>query len=317
MAIEQRFVNDGHGYLTSLDHLVVHSTANPGATAANHLNLWSGGYDYAVHYVSDWDGAYQAMHDYYKAWHCGDGNDISIGIEICEATNETDFWRGIDIAAQACAEIIAYYGQQDNVWNFMVTHNWMRERYGGTTHTDPDPYFEEWGYSFNGFTHKVIDILNGDSQPEPEPVKAYGVHLHSSNGTDAQKWVFGDDGSIVAACNGMALDVMDGIAQHRQPVRVYEANGTDAQKWTLEVHDGSGIDRWCHIRSQLDGGYALACKGGGTESGTGIVLGTFDGADAQKWAPVWAGWDSERGKSCYYLVNLKSGMMLDVDGGGR
>ena len=313
--IESAFCNNGHGYISSLDHLVVHSTANPGATARNHLNLWGGGYDYAVHYVSDWDGAYQAMHDYYKAWHCGNGNDISIGIEICEATNETDFWKGIDIAAQACAEIIAYYGQQGNVWNFMVTHNWMRERYGGTTHTDPDPYFEEWGYSFNEFTHKVIDILNGGSQPEPEPVKSYGVHLHSSNGTDAQKWVF-DNNHIVAACNGMQLDVMDGTAQHRQPVRVYEANDTNAQRWQLDFVDNE-MDKWCYIRSALDSNYVLACKGGGKESGTGIVIGTFDEAPAQKWALVWAGWSSQYNKSMYYLVNLESGMMLDVDGGGR
>ncbi len=80
---------------------------------------------------------------------------------------------------------------------------------------------------------------------------------------------------------------------------------------TAEAQDGLTISQRRHVENC----YAAYHELGGND--TGIVLGTFDGADAQKWAPVWAGWDSERGKSCYYLVNLKSGMMLDVDGGGR
>ena len=316
--IEQRICNDGHGYVDDLRYLVVHSTANPGATAENHLRLWGGGYDYAVHYVSDWNGAYQAMRDRSLAWHVGNANGFTFGIEICEAVNEDDFWAGIDIAAEACAEILTYYGWGDDVWGRMLTHNQCRERWGGTTHTDPDPYFNKWGYSWEEFVHKVIDKINGEPEPAPEPPKSWGVHIHTSNGTDAQKWVFEDDGTITALCNDMCLDVMDGEAEHRQPVRVYERNGTDAQRWIVEPHDQSGAyDKWCYIRSALDADYVLARKGGGKESGTGVVLGRFDEAPAQKWSVVWAGWSSEHNKSCYYICAVESGMMLDVDGGGK
>ncbi len=305
--IEERIVNDGHGYLGDFDYLVVHSTANPGATADNHASLWSRGYEYAVHYVSDWDKALHTVNDDRLCWHCGNGNNVSIGIEICEATNDDDFWKGIHIAAQACAEICNKYDWSP--YEHMVTHNWMKDNYGGTTHTDPDPYFDQFGYNFDEFLNLTNEYKIGKKE-EPEPLKTWGVHLHGSNGTDAQKWVL-TNGGLKAVCNGYMLDVKDGQAQHRQPVRVCESNNTDAQKWTLDMQDHTN-DKWAYIRSNLNQDFVLACKGGSKESGTGVVLGKFDGALAQKWGLVYAG-----AADTYYLCNLGSGMMLDVDGGGK
>lgn len=305
--IEERIVNDGHGTLYNSNYLVVHSTANPGATADNHASLWSRGYEYAVHYVSDWDKALHTVEDDRLCWHCGNGNSVSIGIEICEATNDSDFWKGIEIAAQACAEICNKYDWSP--YEHMVTHNWMKDNYGGTTHTDPDPYFDEYGYNFNEFLNLTNDYKIGKKGGSTE-LKTCGVHLYNSNGTDAQKWIFESDGGIKTACNGMMLDVKWGQAQHRQPVRVCEGNGTNAQKWKLDFQPQEK-DKWCYIRSALDNNFVLACVGGGKSVGTGIVLGKFDGADAQKWCPVWAG------NGAYYLCNLVSGLMLDVDGGGK
>lgn len=305
--IEERIVNDGHGWLGDFDYLVVHSTANPGATADNHASLWSRGYDYAVHYVSDWDKALHCVENDRKCWHCGNGNDVSIGIEICEAENDDDFWRGIHIAAQACAEICNMYDW--NPYEHMVTHNWMKDNYGGTDHTDPDPYFDSFGYNFDEFLNLTNEYKNGRS--EPVSYNTWGVHLYNSNGTDAQKFVIEDGGGIRAVCNGMYLDVKDGQAQHRQPVRVCDGNGTDAQKWTLDFRTNNN-DKYCYVRSNLDNDYVLACKGGSRDVGTGIVLGKYDGALAQKWSLVYAG-----ASDTYYLCNLGSGLMLDVDGGGK
>ena len=75
-AYEQResVVAYGHGY-NDAGYLVVHETANPGASAANHVSYWSNKPDYAVHYVMELDGSvvYHTVPDWALAWHVGNG----------------------------------------------------------------------------------------------------------------------------------------------------------------------------------------------------------------------------------------------------
>ena len=135
----------------------MHSTANPGATARNHRDLWSRGYDYAVHYTSDWREAYHTVPDNRLCWQVGNGNPTCVGIEICEATDKADFDRGIQIAADVCAQILRKHG-----WGVdrMHPHQWFSQVYGGSDHTDPYPYFSRWGYSWNQFVSLVKSKLN-------------------------------------------------------------------------------------------------------------------------------------------------------------
>ena len=103
MQIKEEIVNAGHGYLNP-SLFAVHSTANPGATARNHRDLWSRGYDYAVHLTSDWTEAIHCVPYDRLCWQVGNGNGTCEGIEICEATNASDFRRGTDIAADVIAQ---------------------------------------------------------------------------------------------------------------------------------------------------------------------------------------------------------------------
>ena len=139
--IKEEIVNWGHGYLAP-SMFAVHSTANPGATARNHRNLWAGGWDYAVHLVSDWDEAIHCVPYDALCWQVGNGNATCEGLEICEATNANDFWRGIDIAADVVAQRLAAHG-----WGVdrMHPHQWFAQVYGGSDHTDPIPYFSRFG----------------------------------------------------------------------------------------------------------------------------------------------------------------------------
>ena len=107
--IKERIVNQGHGALTP-SYFCVHSTANPGATAANHASLWSRDYPNAVHLVSDWTEALHCVPYDRLCWQVGNGNRYVEGLEICEATNQADFQRGIEIAAQAVRERLAAHG---------------------------------------------------------------------------------------------------------------------------------------------------------------------------------------------------------------
>lgn len=177
--IKERIVNSGHGSLTP-EFLVVHSTANPGATAQNHADYWKTA-AYAVHYVSDWTEAFHCMKDNRRAWHVGNANSKSIGIEICEGKTRAQFDAGIEVAAKACADIL-----KKHKWDTdkMVTHDWCRRNYGGTDHTDPLPYFKKWGYTWAEFV-ALVDMELGGKKAEASTAsssasKSYKVKVTAS-----------------------------------------------------------------------------------------------------------------------------------------
>lgn len=157
----------GHGTI-SPGYLVVHSTANPGATAKNHVDYWNriGNSSSMAHWAIDWTGTcYQMAPSDRLVWHVGNGNRYSVGIEICEATNASDFARGYDEAAKWCADFLASRG-----WGVdrMVSHNEARTIWGGTDHVDPVPYFTRWGRSWADFESRVqwyLDHGTGSDAP--------------------------------------------------------------------------------------------------------------------------------------------------------
>lgn len=157
----------GHGVINP-SYLVVHSTANPGATAKNHVDYWNrvGNGSSMAHWVIDWTGiCYQIAPADRLVYHVGYGNRYSVGIEICEATNASDFERGYDEAAKWCADFLRSRG-----WGVsrMVSHNEARTLWGGTDHTDPVPYFTRWGRSWADFESRVqwyLDHGTGSGAP--------------------------------------------------------------------------------------------------------------------------------------------------------
>lgn len=152
--ITERIVNQGHGPLTA-SYVCVHSTSNPGATAANHAQYWSGaGADMAVHLVSDWTECLHTVPYDRLCWQVGNGNAYVEGIEICEATNQADFDRGIQIAAQAVRERLAAHG-----WGVdrLICHDTARQWWGGTDHTDPVGYLARWGWTWDDFVRLVAN----------------------------------------------------------------------------------------------------------------------------------------------------------------
>lgn len=166
--IKEEIVNAGHGYLAP-SLFAVHSTANPGATARNHRNLWSRGWPYAVHLVSDWTEAIHCVPYDALCWQVGNGNTTCEGIEICEATNATDFWRGIDIAADVTAQRLKAHG-----WGVdrMHPHQWFSQTYGGSDHTDPIPYFSRYGYTWAAFVQLVQQKMAGTAGGEEDMMSA-------------------------------------------------------------------------------------------------------------------------------------------------
>lgn len=170
--IKERIVNQGHGALTP-SYFCVHSTANPGATAANHASLWSRDYPNAVHLVSDWTEALHCVPYDRLCWQVGNGNRYVEGLEICEATNQADFQRGIEIAAQAVRERLAAHG-----WGIdrLICHNEASARWGGSDHTDPIPYFAKWGYSWEQFKQLIAEGET-DMAAKTDPISYGGMNV--------------------------------------------------------------------------------------------------------------------------------------------
>lgn len=152
MNLIESIVNDGHGYLDP-QYIFIHETANPGATAKNHRDLYSRGYAYAVHYVSDWTGdVYHCMYDNRLAWAVGNGNPYGVSLEICHATNETDFQKAWDTAV----EFVEWY-LNERGWSIdnVMSHDECRRKWGGTDHTDPLGYFGSFGKTWEDFKSDI------------------------------------------------------------------------------------------------------------------------------------------------------------------
>lgn len=153
----EQIVNDGHGSLNP-SYLVIHETANPGASAWNHVRLWSRDYPYAVHYVMDLDGkvVYHTMHDNRKAWHIGNGNNRAVGIELTHATNQADFDRQYAEAVKWAGDYLNKRG-----WSIdqLISHNDATNWWGGSDHTDPIGYFAQYGKSWSGFKAAVAAYM--------------------------------------------------------------------------------------------------------------------------------------------------------------
>lgn len=157
--IKREIVSNGHGALSPV-YFAIHSTANVGATARNHVNYWRGqGKKYAVHYVVDWNEAYQCVEEDRLCYQVGNGNRTCIGIEICEGRNEDEFMRSIENARKAILEVLNRRG-----WGTdrLRSHKWFTENYGGSDHTDPIPYLKRYGKTWEWF---VDYVSKGEATP--------------------------------------------------------------------------------------------------------------------------------------------------------
>ena len=164
-AYEQRenILNNGHGS-NNAQYLVIHETANPGASAYNHTIYWSSNPAYSVHYVMELDGSvvYHTMPDWSLAWHVGNGNRYTVGIELAHAISQSQF-------DSQWAEAVKWAGDYLNSqgWGIdrLLSHNDCRLRWGGTDHTDPVGYFEQFGKSWDQFKSEVAAYMGGTYIP--------------------------------------------------------------------------------------------------------------------------------------------------------
>lgn len=160
---------------TKLKGLVIHSTANIGATALSHFNYWNNeDRQSSVHYVADWIGGeiFQLIPENEIAWHTGNwqGNREWLGIEMCETNDKAQFeivWKKtVWFAADVC--IRHGWNVDDHVWS----HNGLRSLYAGVNHTDPYGYLQRMGRSWSQLCDAIEDeIVRRKVNVPPLPTK--------------------------------------------------------------------------------------------------------------------------------------------------
>jgi hypothetical protein len=117
----------------------------------------------------------------------------------------------------------------------------------------------------SGYGGKCVDVAGASS------ANGAAVQLYDCNGTNAQNWTVGSDGTLKAL--GKCMDVTAAGTANGTQVQLYDCNGTNAQKWTRSgatlVNAGSGK--------------CLDATGPSSANGTRLQIWTCTGAANQSW----------------------------------
>lgn len=184
-----KYVSNGHGYLNA-SYLVIHETANPGASAYNHTLLWSRNDTYAVHHVMELDGSivYNTVPENRLCWHVGNGNYATIGIELAHATNASDFAKQWNEAVKWAGDELRARGWDTSR---LLSHYEAAQRWGGSDHTDPNGYFRAYGKTWYEFKQAVAAYLGSGYVAPIAPTDGNGGTVASSTTTAKTDSSFG------------------------------------------------------------------------------------------------------------------------------
>ncbi|MFF5139927.1 ricin-type beta-trefoil lectin domain protein [Streptomyces sp. NPDC013157] len=122
------------------------------------------------------------------------------------------------------------------------------------------------GVAIKGLAGKCVDVAGANT------ANGTPVQLYDCNGTAAQQWTVGSDGTVRAL--GKCLDVTGGGTADGTAVQLYDCNGTAAQKWAVSsAHD--------IVNPQAN--KCLDVTGNNSANGTRLQIWTCSGGANQKW----------------------------------
>ncbi|MFJ8857818.1 ricin-type beta-trefoil lectin domain protein [Streptomyces sp. NPDC102451] len=122
------------------------------------------------------------------------------------------------------------------------------------------------GGPITGLAGKCVDVAAGSA------ANGTAVQLYDCNGTGAQQWTVGGDGTIRAL--GKCLDVASGGTADGTQVQLWDCNGSAAQQWATPAARDI-------VNPQAD--KCLDVSGANTANGTRLQIATCTGVPAQKW----------------------------------
>ncbi|MEV7569163.1 ricin-type beta-trefoil lectin domain protein [Streptomyces tanashiensis] len=142
-----------------------------------------------------------------------------------------------------------------------------------------------------GIGGKCVDVAGGAT------ANGTAVQIYDCNGTSAQNWDVGADGTVKAL--GKCLDVTSGGTANGSTVQLWECNGSAAQRWTVTAARDI-------VNPQAD--KCLDATGNSSANGTRLQIWTCTGAANQKWtAPPAGGTDPAPGGNMAVAPYLYNG----------
>lgn len=164
-----------------LRHVVIHETVSMADAQTHYQSFNDPTHDYRANATGfiDWKEILIVLPLEEKALHVGEpANNFTIGFELCRATTATEFNREWKIAVWYIAKLCHDYERHD-VDEFVLSHDEIRRRYGGTDHTDPNEYFVMYGKTMDQFRSAVKEELakmqTGYQLSEEDAVKITGI----------------------------------------------------------------------------------------------------------------------------------------------
>lgn len=146
--------------------VVVHSTANPGATAEDHWRYWSSAdRQSSAHYVVDWERILRLIPENEIAWHAGTtANRTYMGIEMAEPKPGPDaiaqFSRVWDNTIWLLADVCRRYGWQPTPDRVLSHADISRMYPAETDHQDPIGYLATYGKTMDDLRAAVAQTLS-------------------------------------------------------------------------------------------------------------------------------------------------------------
>ncbi|GLY73137.1 ricin-type beta-trefoil lectin domain protein [Actinoallomurus iriomotensis] len=117
-----------------------------------------------------------------------------------------------------------------------------------------------------GYGGKCVDVASASS------ANGTAVQLYDCNGTTAQQWTVGSDGTVRAL--GKCMDVTAAGTANGTQIQLYDCNGTGAQQWSKGAN-GSLVNS--------ASGKCLDATGPSSANGTRLQIWTCTGAANQQW----------------------------------
>lgn len=140
---------------------VIHSTDDPEVPAGNIRNYFNTPQAKASsNYVTDWNGSIECIPYGYKSWSCGAaGNAISVSVELCETSDKVKFDQSLRHLRDLTQYVLSL-----NPSIKIVSHKWVSDNLGGTTHQDPIDYLAGHGISWEDLvsfiTSKEVESMS-------------------------------------------------------------------------------------------------------------------------------------------------------------
>ncbi|MER5887966.1 ricin-type beta-trefoil lectin domain protein [Streptomyces sp. NPDC001941] len=141
-----------------------------------------------------------------------------------------------------------------------------------------------------GLGGKCVDVAGAN------PADGTAVQLYDCNGTAAQTWDVGADGTVRAL--GKCLDVASGGTANGTRVRLYACNGSAAQRWTANA---------ARDLVNPQSGKCLDATGNSSANGTPLQIWSCTGAANQKWTVPGGGTDPVPGGTMAVAPYLYNG----------